>query len=156
MRDDPAREFLKESNAIEDVFDEKSLEDAWSAWKYLWSKDHLTPSVVLETHRILMARQGLHKRDLGRYRTCEVSVGGRVCSYWRNVPELIKEWCQDTMAIDADPKDMHVLYERIHPFVDGNGRTGRMFMNWSRRKRYGLPILIIKAAERQEYYKWFK
>lgn len=52
-------------------------------------------------------------------------------------------------------KNHHVEYEIIHPFVDGNGRTGRMFMNWERLKG-GLPILVIhEGEEQQEYYKWF-
>jgi len=51
-------------------------------------------------------------------------------------------------------KKLHVHYEAIHPFIDGNGRTGRMFMNYWRVK-VGLPILVIKELERHEYYEWF-
>ena len=46
------------------------------------------------------------------------------------------------------------LISEVHPFIDGNGRTGRIFMNWWRVKN-GLPILVIKETARQEYYKWF-
>ena len=49
----------------------------------------------------------------------------------------------------------HVKFESIHPFVDGNGRTGRLLMNWIRIK-IGLPILVIKESEKFEYYKWFE
>jgi Fic family protein len=52
-------------------------------------------------------------------------------------------------------KDHHIRYEHIHPFVDGNGRTGRMFMNWERLKA-GLPLLVIKESKKYDYYDWFK
>jgi len=49
---------------------------------------------------------------------------------------------------------MHINFEKIHPFIDGNGRIGRMLLNWQRVK-LGLPVLVIKESEKQEYYKWF-
>jgi len=49
----------------------------------------------------------------------------------------------------------HIHFEKIHPFVDGNGRMGRILMNWQRVK-VGLQPLIIWASERQAYYAWFK
>jgi Fic family protein len=56
---------------------------------------------------------------------------------------------------DQVSKVLHVQYEKIHPFVDGNGRTGRIFMNWWRINN-GLPILVIHEGKEQwEYYKWF-
>lgn len=45
----------------------------------------------------------------------------------------------------------HEKFERIHPFYDGNGRTGRMLMNLILLKS-GLPPLIVKNSERKEYY----
>ena len=72
---------------------------------------------------------------------------------------LLQNWVFETMR--AHPKvdsiDLHVKYEKIHPFADGNGRTGRMFMNWTRLKRNNEPLLIIHEGEEQrEYYGWFK
>jgi fido (protein-threonine AMPylation protein) len=52
-------------------------------------------------------------------------------------------------------RDAHVRFEHIHPFVDGNGRLGRMLMNWQR-KQEGLDILVIEDAKKHEYYEWFK
>lgn len=45
-----------------------------------------------------------------------------------------------------------MLYERIHPFLDGNGRTGRMIM-FRECLRGGLVPFIVLDAEKAEYYR---
>ena len=49
----------------------------------------------------------------------------------------------------------HMCYEYIHPFLDGNGRTGRLFVNFELIKHGYLPI-DIKFAERPIYYAAFE
>lgn len=152
-------EFLKESNAIEGVYDDQSLTDALQAWNYLMTRDVMTLSVIKETHRILMQHQPILPADKGNFRIEPVFVGGRSCAHWGLIPILIlNKFCFQTMRFSPPPdwKELHITYERIHPFIDGNGRTGRMFMNWTRLKRCELPILVIHEGEEQkEYYTWF-
>lgn len=158
MTDDQVvREFLRESNAIEGVYDARSLEDATMAWDYLADQAELTPAVVLTTHAILMKHQQLEKIERGHYRKCKVWVGRREGMDWRGIPFEMQTWCTLMNAKYSDKlwKEMHVKYEKIHPFVDGNGRTGRMFMNWHR-IRNGERIYVVKASARQAYYSWFK
>ena len=53
-------------------------------------------------------------------------------------------------------KMIHVIFEKIHPFRDGNGRVGRILYN-IHRLLVGLPIHIIhEGVEQMEYYKWFE
>lgn len=121
------------------------------------SEDVLTTGVVLKTHKILMLHQGLQPNHKGYWRDCAVWIGGREGADYKMVPILMQQWCFETMRANPAPdwQALHVQYEKIHPFVDGNGRTGRMFMNWTRIKRCDLPLLTIFADERHKYYRWF-
>lgn len=155
-------DFLRESNAIEGVYDEVSLWDSKYAWDYLKEQKELTISVILKTHKIIMLNQKLQPDERGYFRKCEVKIGFRFGLNYKLVPAAIADWCENVKtSIEVPGKNAknikidHIEYEKIHPFVDGNGRTGRMFMNWERLQA-GLPILIIWEKDKQNYYKWFK
>ena len=47
--------------------------------------------------------------------------------------------------------DSHIHFESIHPFSDGNGRTGRLLLNYSLLE-YGFPPLIIQKEARESYF----
>lgn len=164
MENKELNKFLLESNAIEGVYDFDSLKQARLAWDYLISQDRLTIRVVLETHKILMKNQPLEEKYKGKFRKCEVYIGGHIGVSWLEVPFVMRNWLmwqkpQDKrlskQAKTEYAKQNHVDYEKIHPFADGNGRTGRMFLNWWRIKN-GLPLLIIRESKKRDYYKWFE
>lgn len=151
--------FLRESNAIEDVFDERSLEDAIEAWKFLIKKKKIGVLTILKAHRMLMRNTDLKMHEKGALRKIPVWIGGHEALSWDQVPERLKSWARDinVRAFDFGTiKDAHVRFERIHPFVDGNGRIGRMLMNWQVCNHLHLLPMVIKASERQSYYQWFK
>lgn len=170
MAKDKVTEFLRESNAIEGVYDDDSLQQAQYAWEYIIKQDRLTTGVVLKTHKTLMLHQPLMPDERGYFRQVGVWVGATYGADWRLVPDLIDQWCKQVNDMVGQMYDIdshlspdnilyntklyHVQYERIHPFVDGNGRTGRIFMNWMLQK-LDQPILVIKDSEKRDYYKWF-
>lgn len=154
-------EFLKESNNIEDVWDDTSLAQAIYAWNYIIKEDELTPGVILKTHKILSLRSRLLPDEKGYFRKQPVWIGDREGKPWYALPELIENWCKDVMTSVKVPGDNgkhikidHIRYEEIHPFIDFNGRTGRIFLNWARVKA-GLQVLVIKEEEKHKYYSWF-
>ena len=155
-------EFLRESNAIEGVFSNLMLQQAQIAWEYLKDQKVLNTAIILTTHRILMFHSLLKSNEKGYFRTEPVYIGGREGLEHHLIPGYIDGWCNDAMTTIKVPgkngKNIqldHIEYEKIHPFLDGNGRTGRMFLNWERLQAK-LPILIIKASERNVYYEWFR
>ena len=148
-------EFLRQSNAIEGVYDEESLKQAKIAWDYLDGEKEMNTHVILRTHKVLMLHQpGLYPNEKGYFRTIPVYISGKEALPAAIVFERTKILAMNMWLHPKHWRAHHIEYEKIHPFVDGNGRTGRMFLNWERQKA-GLPILIIKAGERQEYYKLF-
>ncbi len=160
-------EFLRESNAIEFVYDEQSLVDAQKAWKYLSGVKKLTVSSILKTHAILMEHQDISDKDKGNFRTQPVWIGNGEAKPWWTVPELMDSWIanandvvingqnENPIYLERIIKEHHVNFEAIHPFCDGNGREGRLLFSWER-IRVGLPILVILEAEKYKYYDWFR
>ena len=147
--------FLQESNAIEGVYDADSLFQAFVAWEYLMKEKKLSIGAILKVHKILMLHQeSLYEKDKGYFRNCDVRVGSRACSSHLKVHELMEKWIKSYAPITVDAKKAHIAFEKIHPFVDGNGRTGRLLLLWQYVK-LELPIKIIYEKDRQEYYKWF-
>jgi len=145
--------FLKESNAIEGVYDKQSLEDAEKAWKYLLKFDKITTKELLKTHKILMTSQPLAGYG-GILREVPVWIGDDIGKPAIAVPLFINEWIKKANRLGREKED-HIQFEKIHPFMDGNGRIGRILLNWQRVKK-GKSVLVIFEREKEKYYDWFK
>ncbi len=151
-------EFLKESNAIEREYSEQAYEDSLTAWSYLISVeqnelDGLSLSVIKAVHQLLLSN--LRPDIAGKFRNCEVTVGNHNPPANYKVPYKLKALLEFVPKTEEDIKRWHVDFENIHPFEDGNGRVGRLLMNWQRVKN-NLPILVIHEGEEQmSYYGWF-
>lgn len=79
---------------------------------------------------------------------------------WPLVPAAMDEWVQTVNAVEPRigsgtnvselMAEVHNAFERIHPFIDGNGRTGRLVLNLIL-VRLGYPPVVILKEQRQEY-----
>jgi Fic family protein len=157
MRTDITQEHIIQSNLIEGVPDLGEVPKGIVAWNYLSSSQRLDLDVIRGVHRTLMRRL-LPDREVGVWRRSNVVVGGRACPQYDAVPALMEEFIQyyDVFGPQSlDPRGMHVKFEHIHPFIDGNGRTGRMIMWWHEVQLDRTPTLIT-YDEREKYYDWFQ
>jgi Fic family protein len=167
------REMLRESNFIEREYGEEELTKALKAWDYLVSVElPLRERDILAVHNILM--EGLlPPKERGHFRTVPVWVGRREGMNHLMIRDAIDQWVLNANDLVENGKKEpvvwkermvklhHVNFEKVHPWIDGNGRSGRILMNWER-MHLGLPILIIHAdwpdedGDQRRYYSWFK
>ena len=108
---------------------------------------------ILHLHQILMTNI---LTDAGQFRTHPVRiVGARVIPpNYLKVPEKMVTLCEQ-MEVTNDPIGIlmqHAWFEAIHPFADGNGRLGRVLLNYQLlRSEY--PLIIIRSERKNIYYK---
>ena len=117
-------------------------------------KKKLTHEDVLELHKVL-AGDVMDQGEAGRYRTINVRVG----RYFPPAPqeisglmfELLEWWNKESAKVSPvlSSAIVHYRFESIHPFADGNGRTGRALALWELYRR-GFDTHHIFSVD--EYY----
>lgn len=96
-------------------------------------------------------------KDTARYRTVQVFIRGseHVPPSPEKIPNLmnyfIYNYNNDTDDIYTKIAKYHIEFEKIHPFEDGNGRTGRLLINYELIKN-DLPPVVISKDDRVKYF----
>lgn len=109
---------------------------------------------ILELHRIL-AGEVMDQGEAGRYRTIAVRVGRYMPPPPAGVSDLMFEllewWNKESVKLSPvlSSAILHHQFETIHPFADGNGRTGRALALWELYRR-GFDTHHIFSVD--EYY----
>ncbi len=119
----------------------------------------LTENLIKQIHSLVLMND---RRNAGSYRNVPVSISGAAHTPPEPflVPIQIEQLIADYPQIKADKHiieaiaEFHLRFEGIHPFIDGNGRTGRLILNLELIKAGFLPV-NIKFSDRQKYYECF-
>ena len=104
------------------------------------AKPRLTHEDIFRLHKIIAAKV-MDQGEAGRYRTVHVRVGEFVPPSPAEVSglmfELLEWWQSDSMSLSPvlSSAILHYRFEAIHPFADGNGRTGRALALWELYRR---------------------
>jgi Fic family protein len=119
----------------------------------------ITEPILLQIHQLVL--KGIDDTHAGKYREQQVLISG--AKHITPQPFLIKKEMEDFFIWYNEQKrnlhpvvlsaELHLKLVTIHPFIDGNGRTGRLLMNLILLQN-GYPIAILKGdvASRLNYY----
>lgn len=141
------REAVNHKAALYFVIDEVSKKD----FKF-------TPDFIKSIHLRLM--NGIIS-NAGQIRNHGVRIQGShiALANYLKVPELLEEWCNSANEKTKDNirafSECHAKFEKIHPFSDGNGRTGRLLLFAMALSRNIVPP-ILKREKREAYYKYLE
>lgn len=122
-------------------------------------KEHvpISESIIKQIHYLVLADK---KDDRGVYRHIPVRILGahhepvRPYLIQQKMEQLMIDYGNSTEHVIPKLARFHIAFEGIHPFIDGNGRTGRLLVNLELMKA-GFPPIDIKFADRVAYYNAF-
>ena len=130
--------------------------------------ERLSVGEILAIHRRLMEKAP-NPHVAGRMRTVQNWIGGNdynpcgadfVPPPAEHVPGLLEDLCaavnEDALSPLVQASLVHAQFETVHPFDDGNGRTGRALIHVVLRRRrlapaYVPPISVVLASQRDNY-----
>ncbi len=145
--------------SVREVFEAKNLARVMEYTRSKAGEAELSIDMILFLHTMLMGN--INDAIAGRFRTAGeyVRVGTHIAPAPEQVESMMEaillEFSADQTAYFADKvAKFHLDFETIHPFCDGNGRMGRVIINYQL-TRSGFPNIIIRDKEKQAYYRAF-
>ena len=149
------------------TIDKKSLKEhlevighkeAFDYVKQLVSENaEISEKLIKDIHYLVLADK---KDDRGVYRRIPVRIMGAAhepVQPYLIIPkmeELLEQYKNSKEDIVTKLARFHIEFEDIHPFIDGNERTGRLLINLELMKS-GYPPIDIKFSDRLKYYEAF-
>ncbi len=145
--------------SLREVFEAKNLSRVIVYICNKTKEKEINKEIIFFLHQILIG--GIDDNIAGRFRRKGeyVRVGAHIAPapehVERMVEEILNEYLSTSVAYFIDKiARFHLDFETIHPFCDGNGRIGRVLINYQF-LRLGFPGVIIRNKEKKDYYKAF-
>ena len=152
-------QHLARDVSVRELYEAKNLSRVMEFKRAHASGGELDRDLILTLHQMLLG--GINDGIAGRYRQAReyVRVGPHIAPAPEHVESMME---QITIAFTAVLESwfldkiarFHLEFESIHPFCDGNGRIGRVLINFQLLK-LGLPRIILRNSEKQHYYRAF-
>ncbi len=124
-------------------------------YNFIDSGKSLEEKDILEVHKYVLAN--IDDENAGLYRKIQVHISGEEAlpPKSKDLEKLMKDFIDKYKNIDSENvviqvANFHYDFVKIHPFIDGNGRTIRILMNIFLMKS-GFPLVIIPKIRRMEY-----
>lgn len=118
------------------------------------AKEKISNELLLRWHKQIFWET--KSNIAGKFRNYLVRVGNYIAPDWQDVEKLMNEFIRFVDETKFNTVEMaaraHYRFEKIHPFGDGNGRIGRLIMNYTLWQN-GYPMIIIEFKKRKMYYK---
>lgn len=145
--------------SVREVFEAKNLARVTEYIRNKSQEAEINKEIILFLHKMLIG--GIDDSIAGRFRGPGeyVRVGTHVAPAPEHVERMIEaallEYTGDlgSFLVDKVAK-FHLEFETVHPFCDGNGRIGRVLINYQL-QRLGFPGIIIRDKEKKDYYSTF-
>lgn len=151
---------LSRNVSLREVFEAKNLARVIEYTRNKSKEADLSKELILLIHQMLIG--GINDDIAGRFRQKGeyVRVGIHIASAPEHVKRLIDNILLDYLSDDRQYfvdkiAKFHLEFEKIHPFNDGNGRIGRVLINFQLCK-LGYPRIIIRDKEKKYYYLAFQ
>lgn len=145
--------------SVREVFEAKNLARVAAYVRDRARNGDLSEEVILLLHNMLIG--GIDDEVAGRFRRAGeyVRVGTHIAPPPEQVVgqlhEILRHYTEDIVTFPVDNiARFHLDFETLHPFCDGNGRIGRVLMNWQL-LRLGFPPVIVRDKEKHVYYRTF-
>jgi Fic family protein len=117
--------------------------------------ERFSEHVIKSIHQLVMKNIDANNADVYRRENVLIAGAEHRPPDYLNVPEQMTDLVQAYQTFAGHPIEraarLHVDFVKIHPFVDGNGRTARLLMNFDLMKSGFLPV-VFKATDRLAYY----
>ena len=145
--------------SVREVFEAKNLARVVEYIRIKSQEIELNKEMILSLHQMLIG--GIDDKIAGRFRAKGeyVRVGTHIAPAPEHVESMVDailiEYSSDLNSYFLDKiAKFHLDFETIHPFNDGNGRIGRVIINFQF-QRLGFPRIIVRDRGKKDYYQAF-